>query len=76
MLVIAVPSQVKALTGEEDKGFGLFVLFVVGGAVNLIASIFLGYACDHVYSPFGRRYSWVRGRSFFFYLFFYQSGKF
>ena len=42
-----------------ESGLGMFILFMVGGIINFVFSIILGYVSDRIYSPFGRRYSWI-----------------
>ena len=61
LLIVAIPSQVARAVGPDDKGYAMFVIFMVGGVLNLISSILLGYLADRTYAPYGRRYTWLIG---------------
>jgi len=56
LLVIIVPSQVKDLMGDDNKGRGMFVLFTIVGVVTFVCSIIMGYYNDRMAETrFGRR---------------------
>ena len=59
LYIVTMPSQVLRIVGDDAKGYAMFVVFLVGGIVNFVASVVVGYLADRVYSPYGRRYTWL-----------------
>ena len=59
LYIVTIPSQVLRIVGDDAKGYAMFVVFLVGGVVNFIASVVVGYLADRVYSPYGRRFTWL-----------------
>jgi MFS family permease len=61
LLIVTLPSQALRIVGTDAKGYAMFVIFMVGGTLNLLASLVFGYGADRMYSRWGRRYVWLIG---------------
>jgi len=56
LLIVVVPSKVRDLSGDENKGHGMFVLFAISGLVTFLSSLLMGYANDRMTeTKMGRR---------------------
>lgn len=59
LFVVTIPSQVKSMVGDDDKGRGLSILFGISGTFNVFLAIAMGVISDRVHTRFGRRRFWV-----------------
>ena len=37
LMIVTIPSEVRDIMGDEHKGEGMFVLFIIAGTVNLVS---------------------------------------
>ena len=59
ILVITMPSQIKAAVGDANKGVALGVALGIGAFISMLAAPAFGALSDRIKLPGGRRKPWV-----------------
>ena len=59
ILVITMPSQIKAAVGDANKGVAMGVALGIGAFISMLAAPAFGALSDRIKLPGGRRKPWV-----------------
>lgn len=59
ILIVTMPSQIKAAVGNDTKGSVLGLALGIGAFVSMVAAPAFGALSDRIRLPFGRRKPWV-----------------
>ncbi len=59
ILIVTMPSQIKAAVGDVNKGVALGVALGIGAFISMIAAPAFGALSDRIKLPGGRRKPWV-----------------
>ena len=59
ILIIAMPSQIKAAVGNDTKGSSLGLVLGLGAFISMLAAPIFGALSDRIRLPGGRRKPWI-----------------
>jgi MFS family permease len=59
ILIITMPSQIKAAVGDESKGSALGLALAAGAIISMLAAPVFGSLSDRIHLPGGRRKPWI-----------------
>ncbi len=59
VLLVTMPSQIKAAVGDTEKGSALGLALAAGAAISMVAAPAFGALSDRIRLPGGRRKPWV-----------------
>src|SRR5512146_2114588 len=59
ILIVTMPSQIKAVVGGDTKGSALGLALGIGALISMVAAPIFGALSDRVRLPGGRRRPWI-----------------
>jgi MFS family permease len=59
ILIVLMPSQIKAAVGNDSKGTALGIALGIGALLSMVAAPAFGALSDRIHLPGGRRKPWV-----------------
>ncbi len=59
ILIVTMPSQIKAAVGDSSKGSALGLALAAGAIISMFAAPVFGALSDRIHLPGGRRKPWI-----------------